>query len=92
MWAFYPPVICYVPVSRTEASKLDSLHGCQPAMPASGFIGESKLDILRGFPVHQRLRRRSSLIDASLDVGTRIDFAERFMAWERTLLSGGPET
>jgi pimeloyl-ACP methyl ester carboxylesterase/membrane protein DedA with SNARE-associated domain len=80
MWAFYPPVICYVLFLALKHRSLTVFTAANPAMPASGFIGESKLDILRGLSSANGYVARSSLIDASLDVGIRIDWAERFMA------------
>lgn len=48
MWAFYPPVICYVLFLALKHRSLTVFTAANPAIPASGFIGESKLDILRG--------------------------------------------
>jgi membrane protein DedA with SNARE-associated domain len=80
MWAFYPPVICYVLFLALKHRSLTVFTAANPAIPASGFIGESKLDILRGLATSNGYLARSSLIEASLDVKIKIDSAERFMA------------
>ena len=79
MWAFYPPVICYVLFLALKHRSLTLFTAANPAIPASGFIGESKLDILRGLATSNGYIARSSLIEASLDVDIKTDSAERFM-------------
>ena len=79
MWAFYPPVICYVLYLAFKHRGLTVFTAANPAIPASGFIGESKLDILCGLSSSNGYLARSSLIGASLDPGARIDTAMSFI-------------
>ncbi|HRC85422.1 MAG TPA: alpha/beta fold hydrolase, partial [Thermoanaerobaculia bacterium] len=45
-WAFYPPVVAYVGWLALRYRSLTVFTAANPGIPASGFIGESKLDIL----------------------------------------------
>ena len=47
MWQFYPPVIVYIAWLAIKHRGL-ACTACNPAMPASGVIGESKIHILNG--------------------------------------------
>lgn len=62
MWAFYPPVVCYIAYLALKHRSLTLFTACNPAIPASGFVGESKSQILEGLrhaadfiPRHQLL-------------------------------------
>ena len=79
MWAFYPPVICYVLFLALKHRSLTVFTAANPAIPASGFIGESKLDILRGLASSNGYLARFSLIDGSLDSDLKSQSAQRFM-------------
>jgi membrane protein DedA with SNARE-associated domain len=79
MWAFYPPVICYVLILALKHRSLTVFTAANPAIPASGFIGESKLEIMRGLSGSNGYLARSSLIGASLDPSARIDAAMGFI-------------
>ncbi|MFY9608809.1 MAG: alpha/beta fold hydrolase [Blastocatellia bacterium] len=79
MWALYPPVICYVLFLALKHRSLTVFTAANPAIPASGFIGESKLDILRGLATSNGYIARSTLIEAPLDLETRIESVKRFM-------------
>ena len=79
MWAFYPPVICYVLLLALRHRSLAVFTTANPAIPASGFIGESKLDILRGLSRSNGFLARSSLIGASLDLNLRSDAVNSFL-------------
>lgn len=79
MWAFYPPVICYVLYLALKYRGLTVFTAANPAIPASGFIGESKLDIMNGLSCSNGYLARSWLIGASLDRATRIDTAMGFI-------------
>jgi len=46
MWAFYPPVVCYIAYLALKHRSLTLFTACNPAIPASGFVGESKTQIL----------------------------------------------
>lgn len=80
MWAFYPPVICYVLFLALKHRSLTVFTAANPAIPASGFIGESKLDILGGLSSSNGYLARASLIGASLDSSARIEAVNSFMS------------
>ena len=79
MWAFYPPVICYVLFLAFKHRSLTVFTAANPAIPASGFIGESKLDILRGLATSNGYVPRSTLIEASLDLHAKIESVKGFI-------------
>lgn len=79
MWAFYPPVVCYVIFLALKHRSLTVFTAANPAIPASGFIGESKIEILRGLSRSNGCSARASIIGNSLDLNSRIDVAKRFM-------------
>lgn len=79
MWALYPPVICYVLFLSLKHRSLTVFTAANPAIPASGFIGESKLDILRGLATSNGYVARSTLIEAPLDLDARIESVKSFM-------------
>ena len=79
MWALYPPVICYVLFLALKHRSLTVFTAANPATPASGFIGESKLDILRGLATSNGYVARSTLIEAPLDLDERIEFVKSFL-------------
>lgn len=79
MWAFYPPVICYVLFLALKHRSLTVFTAANPAIPASGFIGESKLDILRGLATSNGYVARSTLIEAPFDLAARIESVKSFM-------------
>ncbi len=78
-WAFYPPVICCVLFLALKHRSLTVFTAANPAIPASGFIGESKVNILRGLANSNGYVARASMIEASLDPKIKIDAAGRFM-------------
>lgn len=77
-WAFYPPVIIYVAYLTIKHRSLTVFTAANPAIPASGFIGESKIDILNGLSGDERIAR-ASLIEAAFAVAARIAAAQQFM-------------
>jgi len=79
MWALYPPVICYVLFLALKHRSLTVFTAANPAIPASGFIGESKLDILRGLATSTGYIARSTLIEAPLDLDARIESVKSFV-------------
>lgn len=46
MYAFYPPIVCYILYLSLKHRSLTLFTACNPAIPASGFVGESKAQIL----------------------------------------------
>ncbi len=47
-YVFYPPVVAYILWLGVKYRSLTLFTCANPALPAGGFIGESKIDILRG--------------------------------------------
>jgi hypothetical protein len=45
-WAFYPPLVLYVLYLGVRHRSLTLFTACNPAIPAGGFVGESKTEIL----------------------------------------------
>ncbi|HKX33603.1 MAG TPA: VTT domain-containing protein [Blastocatellia bacterium] len=79
-WAFYPPVLCYVAGLMLKHRSLTLFTAANPAIVGGGFIGESKIDILRGISQESEFVARASLIDESLDGASRIAQARGLMA------------
>ena len=77
MWQFYPPVILYILYLSVKHRGL-SFTACNPAMPASGVIGESKIDILNAIdsehvapfvPIEQGEIEKAKSFMQSLELG-----------------------
>jgi hypothetical protein len=47
-WVFYPPIVAWIVLLGTRHRSLALFTAANPVMPAGGFVGESKTDILRG--------------------------------------------
>lgn len=47
MWLFYPPIVLYVLWLGVKYRRFTLFTACNPGLPAGGFVGESKSDILR---------------------------------------------
>lgn len=79
-WAFYPPVLVYVLWLALKHRSLTLFTASNPGMPASGFIGESKGDILdRLAPAAVARYRR---LPAGLTAEERLAAAHAFLAEE----------
>ena len=78
VWVFYPPVICHVVVLALKHRSATLFTAVNPAIPSGGFIGESKIEILKGLSGDAGVAR-ASLIEAALDLGERIARAKRFI-------------
>ncbi|HEX6624718.1 MAG TPA: VTT domain-containing protein [Pyrinomonadaceae bacterium] len=82
-WAFYPPVVCYVLWLALEHRGLTLFTCANPAIPEGGFVGESKMDILRGLsasPASRKLIARAALLPASAQPAKRLESAHAFLA------------
>lgn len=79
-WIFYPPVICYIVYLMLKRRGPTLFTAANPAIIGGGFVGESKIDILRGLSRAQEYVARAELIDASLNVEAKIRQARSFMA------------
>jgi hypothetical protein len=78
-WVFYPPVVVWILYLGARFRGLTLFTAANPAMPAGGFLGESKSEILRGLreggaPVARFLR-----ISSAWDPERRVRESDRFM-------------
>ncbi|HXI89141.1 MAG TPA: VTT domain-containing protein [Blastocatellia bacterium] len=80
LWVFYVPVVCYVALLALKHRSLTLFTASNPAMPAGGFVGESKIDILRGLEPSGNFIAKSELIESALTHGARVEKAESFIA------------
>lgn len=79
-WVFYAPVVCYIVRLALKHRSLTLFTAVNPAMPASGFIGESKSEILQGLSGAADCVARYGVIEASGDLTARFSKAQAFMA------------
>jgi pimeloyl-ACP methyl ester carboxylesterase/membrane protein DedA with SNARE-associated domain len=82
-YVFYPPVVFYVLLLGLKHRCLTLFTCANPAMPASGFIGESKIEILRGLAYTGAAREfiaPATVISAALDAPQRFAAAQAFLA------------
>ena len=80
LWVFYVPVVCYVALLALKHRSLTLFTASNPAMPAGGFIGESKIDILRGLERAGDFIAKSELIESALTPRARLEKAQSFIA------------
>jgi hypothetical protein len=76
-WAVYPPVLCYVLGLAARHRSLTIFTAANPAMPAGGFIGESKMDILRG--LGHTFVARSLFLEGALPTVLKIASVDAFL-------------
>ncbi len=83
MWAFYPPIICYLAWLAWKHRSLTLFTAANPAIPAGGVVGESKIEILNGLAAADDFIARAQLIPAAANpspaIGERVEQAQRFM-------------
>jgi membrane protein DedA with SNARE-associated domain len=85
-WEFWPPWVFYLPVLGGIAwlmlkhRSATVFTAANPGIVAGGFIGESKIDILRGLGGAGSRVAPAALVPAALEAAGRIDAARRFMA------------
>jgi hypothetical protein len=77
-WAAYPPVLCYVLGLAAWHRGLTVFTAANPAIPAGGFIGESKIDILRG--LGSGSVARSLFLEGTLSVALKIERVDAFLS------------
>lgn len=82
-WLFYIPVVCYVAFLALKHRSLTLFTSANPAIVGGGFVGESKVEILRNLSGSADLVAHASLIKSSLDADDRIASARSFMADNR---------
>lgn len=82
-WAFYPPVVAYVLFLGLRHRGLTLFTCANPSMPAGGFVGESKMEILRGLSSAAESARRvarAALLPGADAQEVRLRAARRFMS------------
>lgn len=79
-WMFYPPVLAYVAWLACKHRSLSVFTAVNPGVPAGGFIGESKLDILRHLESTPEFLVRSRALPAALDLERRVATVSEFLA------------
>lgn len=78
-WVFYVPVVCNIGFLALKHRSLTLFTAANPVMPAGGFIGESKIDILRGLSGTTEFVARATAIEASDSLEVRLNQARLFM-------------
>jgi pimeloyl-ACP methyl ester carboxylesterase/membrane protein DedA with SNARE-associated domain len=81
-WLFYPPVLLRVAGLALRYRHPTLFTAANPAMPASGFIGESKMTILEGLSGTPELVARTRLIPAGDGTSERRRLVEAFLEEE----------
>lgn len=83
LWAVYPPVILYVLYLGLKHRCLTLFTCANPGIPASGFVGESKSQILSELSANENAIPRWTLLkpcnDEATEVKSRINQARAFM-------------
>jgi membrane protein DedA with SNARE-associated domain len=78
-WVFYTPVFLYYLWLSLRHRSLSLFTAVNPAIPAGGFVGESKSQILEGLADADGLVARTHLIRAELEPPARVRAARTFM-------------
>jgi len=79
-WAFYPPILAYVALLAFRHRSLSLFTAANPAMPAGGFIGESKTAIVEGLAEAGEFIVRSRRLPARLPAEERARIVREFRA------------
>ena len=82
-WVFYPPVVAYVVYLAIRYRSLTVFTAANPGIPAGGFVGESKAQILRSLdPDLQKdsAIARAEIVPAALGSDEKMALAHRFVA------------
>ena len=85
-WLTYLPVVAYVATLAVKHRSATIFTAANPAILAGGFIGESKIDILRGLSGSHGVVARSEFISRRLSVEARIAAAWTFLEREQLSL------
>jgi hypothetical protein len=84
-WEYWPPYITYIPVAMYiiwlmwKHRSVTVFTAVNPAMPAGGFIGEAKIEILRGLGASSKFVAQSGLIAGELETSAKVTRATSFM-------------
>jgi pimeloyl-ACP methyl ester carboxylesterase/membrane protein DedA with SNARE-associated domain len=81
-WVFYPPVLLYVAYLGVRHRSPLLFTAANPAMPAGGFVAESKGAILEGLAAAGPFVARSLLVPAGEAAETRAERVHEFMSRE----------
>ena len=81
-WASYVPLAIWIGVLTIRHRSLTVFTAANPAIPASGFIGESKIDILRGLSGSADRIARSAIIEGSVATTVKRQLVDTFMQRE----------
>ncbi|MBI3449488.1 MAG: VTT domain-containing protein [Acidobacteria bacterium] len=81
-WLFYPPVVAYVLALGLRHRSPSLFTAANPAIDSSGFVGESKIGILRGLATGGAPVARFRLLPAGLEAVDRAALLAEFMARE----------
>ena len=79
-YLFYPPVVVYLLWLALKHRSLTLFTAANPAMPASGFVGESKSEILHGLCEANEFIAPHTLIRAESSFTTKLEQADQFIA------------
>jgi hypothetical protein len=80
-WAAYPPVLLYMLALAAKHRSLTVFTAANPAILAGGFIGESKIEILRGLGCANVAR--SLFLEGALPADVKVARVAAFLAAER---------
>jgi pimeloyl-ACP methyl ester carboxylesterase len=81
-WASYVPLVIWIAVLAIRHRSFVVFTAANPAIPASGFIGESKIDILRGLSGSAERIARSAIIVGSVPTTVKRRLVDTFMQRE----------
>jgi len=81
-WLFYPPVVAYVVALGVRHRSFSLFTAANPAIESSGFVGESKIGILRGLARGGAPVARFTLLPAALSRERRGNRLAEFMSRE----------
>ena len=78
-WFFYPPVVLYVLWLALRHRSLTLFTAANPAIPAGGFVGESKAEILAQIKDADDYVARFTVLEPHPDVSHRVGLVQAFM-------------
>jgi hypothetical protein len=81
-WASYLPLVIWIGVLAIRHRSPVAFTAANPAIPASGFIGESKVDILRGLSGSADRIARSAIVVGSVPTTVKRQLVDSFMQRE----------
>jgi membrane protein DedA with SNARE-associated domain len=79
MWVFYPPVLAYIAFLMLRHRSATVFTAANPDIPAGGFVGESKFDILRALAAGSDKVARAGLVPGGTTAARRFSIARSIM-------------